>query len=196
MEDVTRLSRRTALAALGGAAAVSLASERARAALAPRGVATRLLAIPGDGPVLGMSREDWVAAMGPGEQVDAGLGDDMYVYGAQNGMLYVTFREFTDGAFANYIEFQIGGDGLPYSQVDPMARSMMPADADATDSYLAPATPGGPTAIATWRYTSEELDAVHPGIPGTFLSLWMQRRGDDNAWLVSSIHLIAGDIMQ
>lgn len=196
MTDAARVSRRLALTSLGGAAALALASRSGSAAPAAPGTRADVLFAPGDNPVLGMSRDDWERAMGPGEPVDTGLGDEMFAYGAQYGMLYATFREFSDGAFVNYIEFRFGGDGMTYDRVDPIIRAFMPADADATDAYLAPATPGGPTAIACWRYESEELDAAHPGIPGHFLSMWMQERGEDGAWIVSSIHLIAGDIMQ
>lgn len=196
MAESGRLTRRLALGVLGGAAALALGNGNGGAAPAPPETLVGSLAAPGETPVLGMSREDWEAAMGPGEPVEAGLGDPMYGYGAQYGMLYATFREFNDGAFVNYIEFQFGSDGMTYDRVDPITRAFMPADADATDAYLAPATPGGPTAIASWRYVSEELGDVHPGIPGHFLSMWMQRRGEDGAWLVSSIHLIAGEVMQ
>jgi len=194
-----RTTRRTAVSAfaLGGAAAVI--SARSRGLAAPAGDAGPVLDLAAfqSGEIgLGVSRDEWVAQVGEGERIDVALGDDLYEYAVQIGRIYVAFREINDFSYAHYIEFGFGADGLTYDRIEPIVRSMMPADARATDAYLAPATPSGPTAIASWRYTSESLGSVHPGILPEFLSMRLQRRGDDNAWLVSSAHLMAGEIMQ
>jgi hypothetical protein len=191
-----RLSRRTAVGAFGGgAAAVLLARSRGLAAPGQGGSAIDFPMFQNSGPALGMTRDDWFAAIGEGDRVDGGIDGDLYEYGTQMGMLYVSFRAINDDFYASYIEFAFGGNGLTYDRVEPIVREMMPGDARATGSYLAPATPAGPTAIASWSYVSEEL-ATRPGFSPEFLSMRLQERGADNAWLVSSAILVAGDIMQ
>jgi len=190
------MTRRAAVSALGGVAAAVLLA-RSRGLAAPSGgTLLDAAAFQSGGVGLGVSRDEWIAQVGEGERIDVGIGDDLYEYAVQIGRLYVVFRAMNDVAYAHYIEFSFGEDGLTYDRVEPIVSSMMPADADATDAYLAPATPSGPTAIATWRYVSDALGAVHPGIPRHFLSVRLQHRDDDGAWRVTSAHLVAGEIMQ
>jgi hypothetical protein len=195
--ETGRLNRRTAVTAFGGAAAaVMLARSRGAAAPAPRATVLDTAAFQSGGIGLGRTRDEWIAEVGEGERIDVELGDDLYEYAVQFGPVYVAFRDFGDVSYAHYIEIGFGGGGLTYDRVEPIVTGMMPADADATDSYLAPATPSGPTAIATWRYVSDSLGSLHPGIPSEFLSMRLQKRGEDNAWLVTSAHLMVGEIMQ
>jgi len=136
------------------------------------------------GGVLGLPRLEVEARLGPStEQVEMPghpIYDETYAYEAEDATTYVSYRDINGVETAVYVELAWRGDGVDEQQAQRATESLIPADAELTELYVAPPTPGGPIALVTYRYESAglgELQALAPEI----LVIHQQHWSDDDS---------------
>ncbi len=116
---------------------------------------------------LGLTRPEIEAQWGHGELVDVPghpIYDETYAYAGQGWTTYVWYVSFNGKDVAAYVEVAYGPEGVPPVQAHDLAQGYLPADAEFSELFIAPATPQGPTALAMTRYLSPSLAATHGNI--------------------------------
>ncbi len=114
-----------------------------------------------DSEALGLTRDQleeiWGAATEPVDVPGQPGTDEMFLYGAEDAMTYVSYRELNGEQIAVFVELAWLGDGVSQQVSTQTIERLLPADAILTELYIAPATPDGPIALSIYRYTSESL---------------------------------------
>jgi hypothetical protein len=116
---------------------------------------------------LGMTRADIEARWGTGERVDVPghpIYDEMYAYPGQGWTTYVWYMAFNGLEVAAYVEVDFGPEGVPMVDARDLVTNYLPADAEFSELFVAPPTPGGPTALSMTRYLSPSLAAAYDNI--------------------------------
>ena len=101
---------------------------------------------------IGLPRQDWDAAHGPGE-----VGQSLVTY---EGGYEVGFR---DGVVA-FVEVGWADPGVPFADAEAAVLGLLPADARLLETFTAPATAGGPTGLLLHRYDSPALATLVPEV--------------------------------
>src|SRR5215213_2946928 len=152
---LARISRRRALASVVAAGAVGVSrSVRAQEAGFSSGA-------------LGLTRAEIEVQWGQGEIVDVPghpIYDETYAYAGQGWTTYVWYVSFNELEVAAYVEVAYDSEGVSPVQARDLAQGYLPADAEFSELFIAPATPQGPTALAMTRYLSPSLAATHGNI--------------------------------
>lgn len=113
---------------------------------------------------LGLTRSAIDAQWGAGERVAVPghpIYDETYAYAAQGWTTYVWYMSFNDQEVAAYVEVAYGPEGVSPVQAHDTAMAYLPADAEFSELFVAPATPRGPTALTMTRYLSPSLAAAY-----------------------------------
>jgi hypothetical protein len=116
---------------------------------------------------LGITRADIEARWGAGERVKVSghpIYNETYAYPGQGWTTYVWYMSFNDVEVAAYVEVDYGPDGVTMVQARELVSNYLPADAEFSELFVAPATPGGPTALTMTRYLSPSLASRYDGI--------------------------------
>ena len=153
---LTRISRRRALASVAMTTGVAgfNRSVQAEAAGFSSGA-------------LGLTRAEIEVQWGQGEIVDVPghpIYDETYAYAGQGWTTYVWYMSFNELEVAAYVEVVYGSNGVSPVQARDLAQSYLPADAEFSELFIAPATPQGPTALTMTRYLSPSLAATYGNI--------------------------------
>ncbi|MGH2531115.1 MAG: hypothetical protein ACRDJW_02300 [Thermomicrobiales bacterium] len=135
-----------------------------------------------DSGALGLTRAEIEAQWGPGEQVDVPghpIYDEMYAYAGQSEIYYAWFVVANGEDVARYVEVAWGEEGIPSQDARALAEGLLPADAEYTETYIAPPTPRGAIALETHRYVSESLGGAYGGaVPAEILVIYHERWDD------------------
>lgn len=127
---------------------------------------------------IGLSRTEWESTYGPGEATQS---HGLYRDPAYGGPIYVGFDfvNFEDGLL-DILEIQWSdvsqGGGLSQEEAAAQISILLPADAPLGESYFMGATPGGPTALRSQRWTSQALDVATNGRT-SILVIYQERTG-------------------
>ena len=117
---------------------------------------------------LGLTRTEFEAAWGPAtEQVEMPGqygSDELFLHGAEDAMIYVSYREFNSEQIVIYVELNWLGDGVSEDLARETIERLLPGDATLTELYTSPPTPDGPIALSMYRYISDSLGEVHSGV--------------------------------
>ena len=102
---------------------------------------------------IGLSRADWEERHGPGE-----VGQNYVTY--EGGAYYVQFRDDV----VSFLEFGWADPGVTFGEAEAAVLDFLPSDARLDETFYAPATAGGPTALLMHRYASRALAAGLPDV--------------------------------
>lgn len=146
--------------------------------LAPRATSGETPAAPGTivgtaAPVdeaivggLGLSRAEWEAAHGAAEPTDAYAPPYRPVYQYERGIFYVQFAgEGGDADPIIYLELVFPDEGAELPFAEGKVRELLPDDAELSEAFYLPRTPGGPTAQRVFHGTSQVIAAAFPNAP-------------------------------
>ena len=136
---------------------------------------------------IGLTREAWEMIHGPAT-VGQGLlsyEDGAYDVGAPGGVV-------------SFIEFGWVAPGVPSDEAEATARALLPADATLVETFVAPATPSGPTGLRLHRYQSLDLAGVLPEFvaspTGGVLVVYQETRALDSMDVaVTRVSLVGGE---
>jgi hypothetical protein len=131
-----------------------------------------------DSGALGLSRAEVEARFGrtpaPIDVPGHPIYDETYAYEAEEGTLFVTYREVNGQSLAVYVEFAWRGRGVSEPAAQAAAKSFLPSDAELTALYVAPPTSAGPVALVTNQYRSNALGA-NPALAPEILVIYHER---------------------
>lgn len=114
---------------------------------------------------IGLSRGEWESIYGPGDATQTHV---IYREPTYGGPIYVgfDFANFGDGLL-DFLELQWSdasqAGGLAQEDASNLVSSLLPADVRLRETYLMGATPGGPIALRSQRWTSDSLDSLTNG---------------------------------
>lgn len=114
---------------------------------------------------IGLSREAWEGIHGPGAPTETAPPPYGTLYGYEDGAFYVAFEGSKSDAadVVMSIEVARGEEGVTYEDTFAVVDGLVPVDAELTEAYPAPPTPGGPVGLNVLRYASASLDEVPHG---------------------------------
>ncbi|MGD9712185.1 MAG: hypothetical protein AB7V46_08985 [Thermomicrobiales bacterium] len=134
---------------------------------------------------LGLTRDQFEATWGPPTApVDLPampVSETMYLYGAEDAMIYVAYRQMNGEEIAVYVEFDWLGDGISHVMATETVERLLPADAVLTEVYGAPPTPEGPISLQFYRYVSETFGASSDGVLSSEILVMEQHAWNDAA---------------
>lgn len=127
---------------------------------------------------IGLSRTEWENIYGLGEATQS---HGVYRDPTYGGPVYIGFDfvNFDDGLL-DFLELHwpdvSEGGGLAQEEAAAQVSTLLPADVKLRESYFMGATPGGPTALRSQRWTSRALDVVTNG-RASILVIYQERTG-------------------
>ena len=131
-----------------------------------------------DSGALGLSRAEVEARFGrasaPIDVPGHPIYDETYAYEAEDGTLFVTYRDVNGEDLAVYVEFAWRGRGVNEQAARAAAESFLPSDAELTALFVAPPTSAGPVALVTNQYRSDALGAT-PALAPEILVIFHER---------------------
>jgi hypothetical protein len=132
---------------------------------------------------LGLTRAEIEAQWGQGVGPFAGPGAyftiyEMYSYYSQRGTYHVGYQDTNGQQIAVYLEINLPG-GLSEREAQALATGYLPADAERTETYTAPPSPDGATALQTYRYVSPSLNAAYDGLLASEVLVIFYERWDE-----------------
>lgn len=136
---------------------------------------------------IGLTREAWDAIHGPPV---AGQGLLSYEDGA--------YDVGAPGGIVSFVEYGWDAPDVPVAEAEAAARALLPADARLVETFVAPATPSGPTGLRLHRYQSLDLAGILPEFlappSGGILVLYQETRVPNSMDRnVSRVSLIGGE---
>jgi hypothetical protein len=130
---------------------------------------------------IGLTRAEWEAIYGPGEALQTFA---RYTDPAYGGPIYVGMDfENVDDGLVEFIELQWANlnqlGGMRQEYAEDATRGLLPDDARLHETFYMPATPGGPIALRSQRWTSAAL-ADLTGDRMSILIIFQEKTGQIN----------------
>lgn len=115
---------------------------------------------------LGIARAVWEETHGPGDPVGvpSPVYGELLAYGFDGGMYYAAFEGSKSDADAILMYLEIAFDGgVPSDEARAAVDGLLPSDAEITEPFYLPPSPGALSALSAFRYESAALATVPYG---------------------------------